>query len=207
MTDAPSTTDAILDAALALAAEQPWGTVTLAALAERAGVPLENLFGSLPTKTDVVDALARRFDARAAIELDLDTAGTARERAFDAAMARYDAMEPHRQALVSIRKAVTRDPVLAARAWAWQARTARCLLEMARIDTSGMAGFARVQGFAVMLVRVGRAWEDDDAGDLARTMAALDRQLRDVEEAGQRWPFARKARSVDDAPKGDAAAT
>ena len=54
------------------------------------------------------------------------------------------------------------------------------------MDTAGPAGAARTQGMVAILARTMRAWLKDDAGDLSRTMATLDRALRDVESWKER---------------------
>ncbi len=189
MTDAERTVfeNKITDAALALAAEIGWGRVTLAAIAFRADIPLDRLYGRFGSKTDVLDLLAQRFDRAAVAEFDFEADAPVRERVFDAAMARFDAMEPHRAGLVAIFSRTGRDPLIAPRAWLWTVRSARWLLELAQVDTAGAAGFARARVFAVILARTGQAWIEDDGGDLSRTMARLDRQLRDVSDFAKRW--------------------
>ncbi len=167
-------------AALELAGEVGWAQLTLAQIAQRAGLPMEALYGRAASKTDLVDLLARRFDRAAAANYSAEPDETVRERVFDAAMARFDAMEPHRNGLVAIMERADRDPAFAAQAWRSTVDTARWLLELAAVDTSGAAGFARVRVFAAVLVRTTRAWMRDDSGDQARTMARLDRQLRDI---------------------------
>ncbi len=184
-------------AALALAAEKPWRDVTLRDIAARADLVWRDLYGEVSSKTDVVDGLAARFDREAANQLDLDDDASVRERAFDAAMARFDAMEPHRAGLVSILDDVRRDVALTVRGWGMAQRSARWLLELAGVDASGARGFARVQGFAAILARATDAWRRDDAGDLSRTMAQLDRDLRDVEERMSRWPFSKRRSRPD----------
>lgn len=189
------------DAALALAGERPWRDVALRDIADRAGVPLDDVYGRATSKTDIIDALAQRFDRAAAKELDLEPDASVRERVFDAAMARFDAMEPYRAGLTSIFNDVRRDPSLAAHGWGMGQRSARWLLELAGVDTAGASGFARVQGFTVILGRAVDAWRKDDAGDLARTMAALDRDLRDAEARLSRWPFKKTKRTSQEEPQ------
>lgn len=172
----------LADAALRLAPGRPWSDIAFGDLAQEAALPLDRVYGRVRTKTDVVDALSRRFDREAARDLEAAPDADVRERVFDAAMARFDAMEPHRAGLKPILKAARSDPALAARGVAMTARSACWLLEIAGVDTSGLGGALRVQGFALILARALRAWESEEAPGLARTMAALDRGLRDAED-------------------------
>ncbi len=186
---------ALVDAALELAAERDWPTIGLMDIADHAEIEAAKVYSCIGSKADLLDAMARRFDQAAAAELDLDRDASVRERVFDAVMARFDAMEPHRSALMSISRGERQTRSATLQAWSWTVRSARWLLELARVETSGISGAARVYGLAALLVRIGRVWERDRAGDLAQTMAALDRALRDVEDNAKRWPFAKKRRS------------
>lgn len=188
-------------AALALAAEHGWARLTLAQIAQRAGLAMDALYGRAASKADLIDVLARRFDRAAAADHAPEPEESPRERLFDVTMARFDAMARDRAGLVALLEQLERDPVLAARAWRGHVATARWLLELADVDTSGVAGFARSRTFAVVLARVTRVWMRDDSGDQARTMAALDRRLRDIEGFARglrRWGRRRR-----DAPPAD----
>ncbi len=187
--------DRLADAALAGAGATPFSQLSLRDLADAADISIADACAAANDKSAVVDALARRFDRAAAETFELEPDASIRERVFDAAMARFDAMEPHRAALKSIIEAERQDAGLMLHAWTRLSRTARWLLEIAGMDASGVRGAARVQGFAAILARATRAWMRDDAGDLARTMATLDRRLRDVEDWAGRWPFARRAQT------------
>lgn len=180
--------DAAATAALTLAAERPWREVSLRDIAEAAGLPMTAFYGVARSKDDVVGAVLARFDRAAAEMLELDADASARERVFDAAMARYDAMEAERAGVASILSDAfdgPLGPLGAARLWPRARRTARWLLELAGVDTSGAAGAACVHAFTFVLARTTRAWLADDAGDLSKTMATLDRALRDIEGWGE----------------------
>lgn len=190
---------ALTDAALALAAEDRWAEAGLRDLAARAGVAMPDLYGRYRSKLDVLEPLSARFDAAAARDFEHEPGAGARERVFEAAMARFDAMEPHRAGVAPIMRSALQDPASAMRAYRATQRSARWLLELAGLDTAGLRGAARVQGFAPVLARAARAWLTDDAGDLSKTMRALDRDLREIEEtlrrAGRFW---RRGRGRDE---------
>jgi AcrR family transcriptional regulator len=205
MTDARPPLEAAAEAAIELAARRPWPEVSLRDIVQASGFPMAAFYGVARSKDDVVDAITRRFDKAAANDLEIDRSASARERVFDAAMARYDAMERHRAGLVSIIRAEISNPLGVAQMIPRALRTARWLLELAGVDTSGAVGAARVHGFALVLARTTRAWLSDDAGDLSRTMAALDRALRDVETWRERFtPPSRRGRSANAEPQSSA---
>src|ERR1700722_18177434 len=95
------TLDMATDAALALAGEKPWREVSLRDVAERAGVDFAALYAKAPAKPLLVLRLSRRLD-RAALATAATPSDDPHDRLFDATMARVEAMEAERAALLSI---------------------------------------------------------------------------------------------------------
>lgn len=184
---------------MTLAATRPWREIALRDIAEAAGTPMTALYGVARSKDDILDAVMTRLDKEASEGLELDRAASVRERVFDAAMARFDAMEKRRAGIVSIVREETARPLGLALMWPRVLRTARWILELAGVDTAGAVGAARTHGFALMLAHATRAWLADDAGDLSRTMATLDRALRDLEAWKERFPRRRNASAAPSA--------
>jgi hypothetical protein len=158
-------------ALLALAAERPWREITLRDIAAKAALDLAELYAEARGVPAILWRLSEAFDVAA-----LKTAGTPSEdvhdRLFDAAMARIEAMEPHRAALTVIAREAPR-VLLAAHLPA----TARALLESAGV----LATPPRVIAMALVWARVIQVWRDDE-GALNRTMAELDKRLRQLRE-------------------------
>jgi hypothetical protein len=176
----PAIRKAFAEAALAIAAERGWRGVTLHDLAAAAGRTVADLHPLTPA--DAFEAVDDYFD-RAAAEgaLRPDAAASARDRVFDAVMCRFEAMEPHRSGVLALDRALERDPLAQAASLARIARTARWLLALAGEDSEGVGATARAQGLAIVLGQARAAWRQDEAGDFARTMAALDKGLRRAE--------------------------
>lgn len=170
------TRDDLLDRAaaalVALASDRPWTAIALRDVARTAGVSLQDLYAHAPTKRAIADWLARRFDLAALKGAEDGDGEDLHDRLFDAAMRRIEAMEPHRAALTLIHRA---DPAGTAMRLP---RTARALLEAAGVDTSGKRGVARVAAMTAVWARVLQVWRDDE-GALNRTMAELDKRLKD----------------------------
>ncbi|HTI67825.1 MAG TPA: TetR family transcriptional regulator [Caulobacteraceae bacterium] len=165
-------------AALALAAERPWGDIALRDIARAAGLSFAELYSRAPGKAALLDRLSRRLDqeALAAAEEDAAPDAEVHDRLFEAVMARLEAMAPHRDALIAIARAegvAMLGPRLP--------RTARALLEAAGIDTGGPRGRLRVVAMTAVWVRVLQVWRDDE-GALNRTMAEIDKRLRQMRD-------------------------
>jgi len=163
--------DKAVDAALALAAERPWREVSLREIAERAGVAFADLYAEASSKPMLVLRLSRRLD-RAALETAATASDDVHDRLFDATMARVEAMEPHRAALLSMARD---EPRLALASHL--PLTARAILEAAGVPATA----PRLAAMTFLWARVAQVWRDDE-GALNRTMAEIDKRLKQMRE-------------------------
>jgi AcrR family transcriptional regulator len=161
--------DTACAALLALASERPWRQIALRDIAERAGVSLAELYASAHSKNALLAHLASRQDGAA-----LGTAQTSSEdphdRLFDATMARIEAMQPDRTALI----AIARETSAVALAPHFPC-TARAILEAAGVEATA----PRVVAMTLVWARVAQVWRDDE-GALNRTMAEIDQRLKQM---------------------------
>ncbi|MEJ0022315.1 MAG: TetR family transcriptional regulator [Alphaproteobacteria bacterium] len=164
------------EACLALAAQKEWQGVTLFDIAAQAGGAAADFYPLTPA--DAFEAIDDYFDRKAAEGAAAPEASAlARDRVFDAAMRRFEAMEEERAGVLALDKAMERDPIARAASFARAGKSARWLLALAAEN----ADPARVQALALVLIQTRAAWRGDDAGDFAKTMAALDKGLRRAE--------------------------
>src|SRR5687768_8941100 len=181
------TRNRIIDALMALAAERPWEKVTLEALADRAGVSLAELRAAYDGRLPVLADFVRRIDERVLAGIDADMEGEApRERLFDVLFSRFEALGPYKQAIRSLGRAARGDALLAMALNRIVVNSMAWMLTAAGIAATGGRGALRAQGLACVWARVMRVWLDDDDPGLARTMAELDRRLRQAERAWMR---------------------
>lgn len=177
MTDADFV-DRAVDAALQLASEKSWNDISLAEIARKAELDLIEFYGELDMD-DILAAIDRRFDLACSSE-PVSADDKLKDRIFDVIMLRFEAMEDHRAALTSIRNGWKHNPVERLKAAKRRTRTARWVLTCAEADFAG-AG-PRAVLLSGILSRVESAWEKEDSPDFTRTMAQLDRDLRDVND-------------------------
>jgi hypothetical protein len=164
------------ESCLALAAEKTWTRVTLFDIAGQAGRSAVDFYPLTPA--DAYEAVDDYFDRRAGEGAETpDSAALARDRVFDAAMRRFEAMEEERAGVLALDKTMERDPIARAASFARAGKTARWLLALAGENPDP----ARVQALALVLIQSRAAWRGDEAGDFAKTMAALDKGLRRAE--------------------------
>jgi AcrR family transcriptional regulator len=174
----------IVDAAMEIAAGRRWEDVTLEAIALRADISLSGIREHFDGRLSILDAFAARIDRAVLDGLDADLAEEApRERLFDVLFTRIEALRPHREAIANLLAAARRDPLLALALNGLAARSMAWMLTGAGISSQGLTGAMRAQALALQWRRVlGTFIRDDDVG-LARTMAELDRRLRQAERA------------------------
>ena len=171
MADETDILDAAMDAALTLAAERPWREVSLREIAERAGVDFAELYAKAPAKPLLVLRLSQRFD-RAALATAATPSDDPHDRLFDAMMARIEAMEAHRLALTSMARG--EGPISLAPHFPL---TARAILEAAGVTATP----PRLAAMSLVWARVVQVWRDDE-GALNRTMAEIDKRLKQMRE-------------------------
>jgi AcrR family transcriptional regulator len=161
--------DKATDAALALAAERPWREVSLREIAERASIDFAALYAEAPAKPLLVLRLSQKLD-RAALATAATPSDDPHDRLFDAAMARIEAMEAHREALRSMARG--EGPISIA---PHLPLTARAILEAAGVTATP----PRLAAMTLLWGRVVQVWRDDE-GALNRTMAEIDKRLKQM---------------------------
>jgi len=188
VSDAPNQArDKALDAFLGLVAEKGYADVSLREVAQAAGLGFADLYRLFPDKLSLAAAFMARIDAEvmAGTPSSIDTEETPRDRLFDVMMRRYDALRPHRAALRALRRAGTRDPMLAISMGPPLRRSMAAMLEAASVASDGLPGALRQNGLLAIHYAVSRVFDRDESQDLSKTMAALDNRLKTAERWSQ----------------------
>ena len=176
----------IVAAALSLAGERGWAGLSTGDIAEAAGVPHEELRRIFPCNASLLAGLARHVEAWATAEpMTFDKADTTRDRLFELLMRRLDVLEEHRAGATAILRDLPRDPATALAALPRIMPLFGRILEQAGVSGSGPLAMLRRKGLAAIWLATLSVWAEDDSPDYARTMAALDRNLRRAEPAAR----------------------
>ncbi len=188
-TSAPAgaVTDPVVLALLELAAERAWWSFDIAAVAERAGAPLESVHARFDGRRAVLAAFFRAID-QAVLGTDRsDMDGEKiRDRIFDMVLRRLDALAPYKAGVAGIVRSAKRDPGLALTLARLGVLSSGWMLAGAGVSVAGPSGDARVLLQAAIFARVLPVWLGDDEPGLDRTMAALDREMERVGKVGRR---------------------
>ncbi|MFH7812031.1 MULTISPECIES: TetR family transcriptional regulator [Acetobacter] len=166
---------ALVSAALTLAQDRGWDSVTVLAAAREAGLPLPEARQRFPLKASILLRLGRMAD-NVALADDM-LCGTARERLFDLLMRRLDVFQQYRGGLQSVLRSLPMDPVLTLLLGGATVESMRWMADAAGINANGVSGFVRVNMLVAVWTHTLRVWEKDESPDMGSTMAALDQAL------------------------------
>ncbi len=173
---------AAIDALMSLVADNGWQNVELAQVADKAMIPLSTLRDLFPSKGAMLAGFGRMLDKAVLDSANPDLIGEpAHERVFDLMMRRIDAMAPYKPALVEIRRAMRRDLLSAAALNQSALNSWRYLLGSVGIPVEDSLGMLKIQGAVLVFARTADAWLDDADETMAKTMATLDKELKNGE--------------------------
>ncbi|MFQ5959449.1 MAG: TetR family transcriptional regulator [Alphaproteobacteria bacterium] len=190
----------IVATALELAATQGWRDTTLADIAAAARLSLAEVNGVFRSKEAILAAFVRGIDAQVLAGDEPELADQPpRDRLFDVIMRRFDALAPHKEAVRAIVRDSLCDPLAALCGACSLGQSMAWMLEAARIDSAGLCGLVRIKGLAAVYLSALRVWLNDDSEDMARTMAALDKRLRQAESLVMLCRLPRRRRRAPEA--------
>jgi hypothetical protein len=202
-------------AALDLASKRDWRKITLKELCSHAEIPLAQCVNWAITKIQIEAELDCQLDQAMVEATPEETqAQTTRDVLFDVLMGRYDAMEEARTAWAGFLSYETSDGLSRLARRTRRLVSAQWALEAASIPTQDAKGMASVLGLARIIADTDRVWLSDDV-DLSKTMAQLDKALRQAESrvtqfeafknVTSNWGFRRSGNTVAEAPAGASA--
>lgn len=163
-----------------------WQQCTPARVARQTGLSLQEAATALQPQ-NFCRRIAAHFTAAALEAYRHDAAGSRHDALFDVMMLRFDAMQNHRAAILDFTRAARRDP--------------QCALALAQAIPAQMRRLLRAAGchdalvpslgLTAVYLAVFPVWARDTSSDCARTMAALDKNLRRAEWIRNKLPCTR----------------
>jgi ubiquinone biosynthesis protein COQ9 len=170
----------IRQAAFALAERKPWHEITMAAIAQQSGLSISALMRDVESKAAILKDFSRDIDRSMLLVFEkYPPEGEAHDRLFDVIIKRLEIMHPYRPVISSVMKRWFGDPGEAAVMLQSLATTVGWIAAAARVEEEPAWGSWRKIGLGRAYLKALSAWIGDDDPGLSRTMAALDRSLRD----------------------------
>lgn len=176
----------ICETTLRLAARYGWDKVTLDAVGKAGKVPL----GVFQKRfADTVSLLPLLVDygtecTLAACDPPMPSMPM-RDRTFDVLMARFDYLQTHRKAILSIAMAAQRDPKTALILCRSQAKAMKRIEKFVGLGQRKGCSNLYSHGLLVIFWTSFRVWRNDETIDMSKTMAMLDRSLRLANDAAR----------------------
>jgi AcrR family transcriptional regulator len=159
-----------------------WSTLSLAALARQSKISASALHEFCPDKRALIGLITKRADIALLERTDEpEMDAPARDRAFDAILNWFEGLAPARGALAVIHKENEGSIGTIIDVMPATTRSAHWIVDNANLSATGWEGLLVTRGLGLLLAETLGVWIKDD-GDLAKTMAHLDRRLRTMEE-------------------------
>jgi AcrR family transcriptional regulator len=195
--------DAIIDAAMELAASKGWSSTTLVDIADAAGLSFGQLYDRFRSKGAIFEAFVRRIDHATLAGAETaahDESVSVRDRLFELFMRRFDALNAYKPAVAALARDLMFRPLASLCVAGRLARSMAWLGSAAGVPTAGPLGVLRVKALVAVYLYVMRVWLRDDSTDHAKTMAVLDKALQRAEMLAQSVPAGLRRRGGAAAP-------
>ena len=175
----------IRQAAFALAERGPWHEIGMAAIAREAGLSLSEAMRHAPSKVAILTEFSRDIDEAMLLFFERYPAeGEAHDRLFEVILKRLEILQPYRRVMASVIGSRRADPTESARLIPSLADSIGWMISAARVEAEWQP-LGRI-GLTAAYLRVLAVWGREEDPGMTRTMAALDRSLRDIERLGTR---------------------
>ena len=175
-----------------LIADHGWAGFSFDSLARKAGVSLADIKREFRGRAAILDVLSARLDdAMLSVDAEELLDLPQRDRIFELMMSRLEALAPFRSGMVRLMKDGYRDAELILMTGCRIDRSMAWLQEAAGLGSSGLRSRLQRHLLTAIYLKALRTWSGDEGGDLAKTMASLDKDLRRFEpfaglQAGKR---------------------
>src|SRR5262249_55410635 len=135
---------ALITAAFQVAADKGWRSVSTAAAARAAGLPLARARERFPGRTALLLRFGRMTDLH--VLGDVPHEDSISDRLAYLLMRRFDVLQSHRAGVLALLRALPTDPPAALLLALMTRRSMRWMLEAAGVATTGVYGRLRVKG-------------------------------------------------------------
>jgi AcrR family transcriptional regulator len=189
MTDHLNHRRTLVETTMRLVADSGWQSLTFATIAAESGLSLSQIRHLAPMKSALICCLNDEIDATVLRAITEDAFGeeTPRERLLEVLLQRFDALKPYKPGLKRLANDLRYDPALGTLLTMLLPRSLAWMLEAARIPLSGWSAPLKVAGLTGLYLRAMRVWLTDDSEDGSKTMAELDRLLKEAERYAKRF--------------------
>lgn len=171
-------------AALRLAAERSWQSITLEQIAKAAKV--SSTTKVFADKNQILAAIVSYIsDETVAAAGKPSVKSSPHDRLFDMMMTRFEILQKYRAGILNITEDLKRDPKAICSLLPAEAEAMRMMLMTAGLEQPQTQEVVSVAGLLVIYGLVLCIWQKDESRDLSKTMPALDRHLKRAGKAAE----------------------
>jgi AcrR family transcriptional regulator len=163
----------IMEAALSQADKVGWSQVTLKEVAKKARVPLDAVTGFFPDTWAILLHALKVIDDEVTKYACKDSEDSWRNNLFEVLMTRFELVQKHRPAFLSISAALTANPQVAPKFIKPYGDSMRGMLLLAKAPASPL----HILVFGGLHLALIETWAKDETPDLSKTMSAIDKRL------------------------------
>lgn len=169
----------IIDATLKTAAQKKWGEVTLGDIAKNAKISVVDVQKFFLNRDDILPAIVETFDAQVERIVGKSlTMGKPEDRLFEVIMARFDILQTHRPAILSILNSLRQNPSSLRQLLPAQMKSMQNMLRIAGLVQDEPKNTMSAFGLGAIYAASLYSWQKDESKDMTATMAALDRHIK-----------------------------
>lgn len=161
---------------------------SLEQLADELNVDPGLLAPMLNDAASLAAAFGRFVDQSVAKDVDSGASGEqpAHDRLFEVLMARFDVLQEYRGGVITLAKQARRHPAVFGELASALPKSMERMLDLAGLLTDRPRRGLQVTGLTALWLRCARTWMKDEAEDMPKTMAALDKSLKDAGSIARR---------------------
>ncbi len=153
-----------------------WDSVTVEQIAKDAKIPLARVTEKYPDMSALIPTLVHFITAETVKSVgSIHSESTPHDRLFEVMMARFDVLQKHRAAILSIITAAKNNPRIALALITAQRQAMHTMLDCAQLSEARIIARA---GLMATYAASAFVWSRDETLDMSKTMSFLDRILR-----------------------------
>lgn len=175
------TVDKLVDTALELAERRPWAQMSLREILDASALSLCMVYPAIQNKSDILAAIFARIDKVMLAEVSF-TDEMVQERLFELFMARFDFLQSHRYAMLSLFKYFKTNPCDCFERFMGLERAMGITLSAAGLGSEGILGRIRKKVLTAVYLYCLNTWQRDESMDMALTMRTVDETLKRLDQ-------------------------
>lgn len=171
----------IIETTLEALTHTAWDVLTMETLAEKVALTSVQLYHIFPTRCELLKGIVEFIDDKMmALYQEGQTDLSLQEKLFDMIMCRFEVMESYKKSLKNIIIVILRDPLSFPGGILAGLHSMTLILDAADVPVEGIKGKFNINVFSCFYLYVLKVWFEDESHDMAKTLAHVDKGLKNI---------------------------